>query len=52
VEKIETAVAPAFQKYFVDALAIPHAREPYPELRRILPMPMPGKKKKRSKSRR
>ena len=52
VEKIETAVAPAFQKYFVDALAIPHAKEPYPELRRILPMPMPGKKKKRSKSRR
>ena len=51
VEKVETAVAPAFQKYFVDALAIPHAKDTYPELRRVLPMPLPEKKKKRAKRR-
>ncbi len=52
VEKIETAVAPAFQKYFVEAMAIPHATDAYPNLRRLLPMPLPLKSKKRSRRRR
>jgi uncharacterized 2Fe-2S/4Fe-4S cluster protein (DUF4445 family) len=43
VEKIETAAAPSFQNYFVDAMAIPHATDAYPNLRRILRMPMPRK---------
>ena len=46
VEKIETAVAPSFQKYFVDAMAIPHASDAYPNLRRILPMPLPKKRRR------
>ncbi len=28
IEKIETAVEPSFQQYFVEAMAIPHATEP------------------------
>ncbi len=52
VEKIETAVAPSFQKYFVDAMAIPHASDAYPNLRRILPMPLPKKASNRSRRRR
>jgi uncharacterized 2Fe-2S/4Fe-4S cluster protein (DUF4445 family) len=52
VEKIETAVAPAFQKYFVEAMTIPHATDAYPNLRRLLPMPLPAKSKKRSRRRR
>lgn len=39
VEKIETATVPSFQEYFVDAMAIPHANDPYPNLRRVLDMP-------------
>ncbi len=33
VEKVETAVEARFQEHFVDAMAIPHARDPYPRLR-------------------
>jgi uncharacterized 2Fe-2S/4Fe-4S cluster protein (DUF4445 family) len=32
VEKIETAVESKFQDYFVQAMALPHASEPFPEL--------------------
>jgi uncharacterized 2Fe-2S/4Fe-4S cluster protein (DUF4445 family) len=34
VEKIETAIEPQFQTHFVDAMAFPHARAPFPNLAR------------------
>ena len=34
VEKIETAIAPAFQQHFVEAMAIPHATAPFEQLAR------------------
>ena len=39
ITKIETAIAPAFQEHFVAANAIPHASDPFPELRSIAPLP-------------
>ncbi len=45
VEKIETAVEPAFQAYFVDALAIPHKSAPLTNLSKAVslpPRPAPG----------
>jgi len=32
IEKVETAIEPAFQAHFVEAMAIPHARDPFPHL--------------------
>jgi len=42
VERVETATEPRFQQYFVEALAIPHEREPFAELRRAVRMPAPS----------
>ena len=39
IEKIETAVAPRFQEFFVEAMAIPHLSAPYPELRKVVTLP-------------
>ena len=39
VEKVETAVEPRFQEHFVDAMAIPHASDPYPRLGRVVALP-------------
>ena len=39
IEKIETAVAPRFQEFFVEAMAIPHLTAPYPELRKVVTLP-------------
>jgi uncharacterized 2Fe-2S/4Fe-4S cluster protein (DUF4445 family) len=39
IEKIETAVEPRFQEHFVNANAIPHAVDPFPELAKIAPLP-------------
>ncbi len=39
IEKIETAIEPKFQEHFVNANAIPHATDPFPELARIAPLP-------------
>jgi uncharacterized 2Fe-2S/4Fe-4S cluster protein (DUF4445 family) len=41
VEKIETAIEPQFQAHFVDAMAFPHARAPYPNLTREVRLPAP-----------
>src|SRR5260370_5651168 len=41
VEKIETAIEPQFQAHFVDAMAIPHARAPFPNLTREVALPAP-----------
>ena len=32
IEKVETAVEPAFQEHFVAAMALPHAHDPFPRL--------------------
>ncbi|SLN77179.1 ASKHA domain-containing protein [Oceanibacterium hippocampi] len=39
VEKIETAVEPRFQEHFVDAIALPHRRDPFPKLRAAIVVP-------------
>ena len=39
IEKIETAVEPHFQKFFVEAMAIPHLTAPYTRLREAVTLP-------------
>jgi uncharacterized 2Fe-2S/4Fe-4S cluster protein (DUF4445 family) len=39
VEKIETAVEPRFQEFFVEAMAIPHLTAPFDELRKVVTLP-------------
>jgi uncharacterized 2Fe-2S/4Fe-4S cluster protein (DUF4445 family) len=39
IEKIETAVAPRFQEFFVEAMAIPHLTAPFPRLRDAVTLP-------------
>ena len=39
IEKIETAVEPKFQEYFVDAMAIPNKRDAFPRLFAVLDRP-------------
>jgi uncharacterized 2Fe-2S/4Fe-4S cluster protein (DUF4445 family) len=39
VEKIETAIEPQFQQYFIDAMAIPHKTDPYAQLQRTVALP-------------
>ena len=39
VEKIETAVEPRFQEFFVEAMAIPHLTAPYVKLREVVALP-------------
>jgi uncharacterized 2Fe-2S/4Fe-4S cluster protein (DUF4445 family) len=40
VEKIETAVEPRFQEFFVEAMAIPHLTAPFDELRKEVSLPV------------
>ena len=42
VEKVETAVEPRFQEHFVDAMAIPHATDPYRRLAHVVALPERG----------
>jgi uncharacterized 2Fe-2S/4Fe-4S cluster protein (DUF4445 family) len=39
IHKIETAVEPKFQEHFVNANAIPHATDPFPDLAKVAPLP-------------
>ncbi|HUQ44705.1 MAG TPA: ASKHA domain-containing protein [Candidatus Limnocylindria bacterium] len=39
VEKVETAVEPRFQEHFVDAMALPHAKDPSPNLASVVELP-------------
>ncbi|MEY3003304.1 MAG: hypothetical protein RLZZ491_480 [Pseudomonadota bacterium] len=39
IDKIETAIEPGFQDHFVNANAIPHATDPFPELGKIVTLP-------------
>lgn len=39
ITKVETAIEPRFQEHFVNANAIPHAVDPFPNLRGIVDLP-------------
>ena len=39
VEKVETAADPGFQKSFVAAMSVPHAKHDFPNIGRSMPMP-------------
>ena len=39
ITKVETAIEPKFQDHFVAANAIPHKTDPFPELKKIAPLP-------------
>ena len=41
VEKIETAIEPSFQEHFVQAMAIPHGTDRFPELAKQVDLPAP-----------
>jgi uncharacterized 2Fe-2S/4Fe-4S cluster protein (DUF4445 family) len=43
IEKIETAVAPRFQEFFVEAMAIPHLTAPFQNLRESVTLPERGR---------
>ncbi len=42
ITKVETAIEPKFQEHFVAANAIPHKTDPFPELRKIVTLPVVG----------
>ena len=44
VEKIETALEPKFQEYFIEAMAMPHKTDPYLELSKVVKLPPPKAK--------
>ena len=39
ITKVETAIEPKFQEHFVNANAIPHATDPFPELTKVVQLP-------------
>jgi uncharacterized 2Fe-2S/4Fe-4S cluster protein (DUF4445 family) len=39
VEKIETALEPKFQEYFIAAMALPHKTDKYEELSKVVTLP-------------
>lgn len=39
ITKVETAIEPKFQEHFVNANAIPHATDPFPELSEVVSLP-------------
>ncbi|MGB8622833.1 MAG: drug:proton antiporter, partial [Paracoccaceae bacterium] len=39
IHKVETAIAPRFQEHFVNANALPHATDAFPELKKIVTLP-------------
>lgn len=41
IEKVETAIEPRFQEFFVDAMAIPHKTAPFAKLREAVTLPEP-----------
>ncbi len=46
IEKIETAIEPKFQQYFVDAMAIPHKSDAFPRLFSVVDAPAGNKRSK------
>ena len=41
LEKIETAIEPQFQDYFVAAMALPHLHDAFPNLAEVVTLPVP-----------
>ncbi|GGH29245.1 drug:proton antiporter [Alsobacter metallidurans] len=41
IEKIETALEPAFQEHFVNAMALPNKQDAFPELEKVVRFPEP-----------
>jgi uncharacterized 2Fe-2S/4Fe-4S cluster protein (DUF4445 family) len=39
VEKVETAIAPNFQDYFVAAMNLPNSQDAFPNLERVVKLP-------------
>jgi len=39
IHKVETAIEPRFQEHFVNANALPHAVDPFPELSQVVTLP-------------
>jgi uncharacterized 2Fe-2S/4Fe-4S cluster protein (DUF4445 family) len=39
VEKVETAADPGFQKSFVAAMSLPHAKHRFPNIEKLIPQP-------------
>ena len=39
IEKVETAIDERFQDHFVEAMAIPHATRPFPNLSKVVSLP-------------
>ncbi|MEE3317963.1 MAG: ASKHA domain-containing protein [Pseudomonadota bacterium] len=42
IHKVETAIEPRFQEHFVNANALPHAVDPFPELAKVVTLPSPS----------
>lgn len=42
IEKVETAVEPAFQQHFVEAMAFPHKTASFPQLGQVVNLPAPS----------
>jgi len=51
IEKIETAIEPLFQEYFVGAMSVPHNTDPFNELSKIIKLPEKKKAKTNRKRR-
>jgi len=52
IEKVETAVDPNFQQHFVEAMGIPHATQPNPELSKVIDLPERKQKRAINRARR
>jgi uncharacterized 2Fe-2S/4Fe-4S cluster protein (DUF4445 family) len=50
IEKVEIAVEVDFQDHFVQAMALPHATDPFPELVKHGMVPPPGQSRAKEKS--
>ncbi|MDE0513249.1 MAG: ASKHA domain-containing protein [Gammaproteobacteria bacterium] len=50
IEKIETAVETKFQEYFVNAMAIPHKTDSFPNLEKVVTLPEVDKDSRRTTS--
>jgi len=48
VEKVETAIEPKFQEYFIEAMAIPHKTDAYEELAKVVTFPAPKPRAEKS----
>ena len=42
IHKVETAIEPRFQEHFINASAMPHAIDSFPELARVVTLPNPS----------